>query len=225
MKTIYVGMSADLIHPGHINLLKKAAMHGEVIVGLLTDQAIASYKRLPFMKYSQRKEVIENIKYVKKVVIQDSLSYKKNILSLKPDFVIHGDDWKEGVQKNTRAEVIDTLKTYGGELIEIPYTEGISSGKIKSVINDLGTTPDNRLAMLRRLLNAKNTIIINEVHSGLSGLITEKVSIEKDNKTVQFDGMWSSSLTDSASKGMPDIEAVDITSRLQCVSSIFYVST
>ena len=225
MKTIYVGMSADLIHPGHINLLKKAAMHGEVIVGLLTDQAIASYKRLPFMKYSQRKEVIENIKYVKKVVIQDSLSYKKNILSLKPDFVIHGDDWKEGVQKNTRAEVIDTLKTYGGELIEIPYTEGISSGKIKSVINDLGTTPDNRLAMLRRLLNAKNTIIINEVHSGLSGLITEKVSIEKDNKTVQFDGMWSSSLTDSASKGMPDIEAVDITSRLQSVSSIFNVST
>ncbi len=225
MKTIYVGMSADLIHPGHINLLKQAAIHGQVIVGLLTDKAIASYKRLPFMNFHQRKEVIENIKYVNRVVIQDSLSYRKNILSLKPDFVIHGDDWKEGVQKNTRAEVIESLKTYGGKLIEIPYTEGISSSKIKNIINELGTTPDNRLGMLRRILNAKNTIIINEVHNGLSGLITEKTVIQKDNKIIQFDGMWSSSLTDSASKGMPDIEAVDITSRLQSVSSIFNVST
>ena len=225
MKTIYVGMSADLIHPGHINLLKKASEYGNVIVGLLTDSAIAKYKRLPFMSFDQRKEVIENIKYVYKVVVQETLSYKKNLISFKPNYVIHGDDWKEGIQKETRSEVIECLNTYGGKLIEIPYTEGISSSKIKNIMNDLGTTPDNRLGMLRRLLNAKPTIIINEVHNGLTALITEKINVQENNQFKDFDGMWASSLTDSTSKGMPDIEAVDITSRLQSVTSIFNVST
>ena len=225
MKTIYVGMSADLIHPGHINLLKKASEYGNVIVGLLTDSAIASYKRLPFMNFDQRKKVIENIKYVHRVEVQETLSYKKNLLSLKPNFVMHGDDWKEGIQKETRSEVIECLDTYGGKLIEIPYTEGISSSKIKKIMNELGTTPDNRLGMLRRLLNAKPTIILNEVHNGLTALITEKINVHENTLVKEFDGMWASSLTDSASKGMPDIEAVDITSRLQSVSSIFNVSS
>ena len=218
-------MSADLIHPGHINLLKKASEYGNVIVGLLTDSAIAKYKRLPFMSFDQRKEVIENIKYVYKVVVQETLSYKKNLISIKPNYVMHGDDWKEGIQKETRSEVIECLNTYGGKLIEIPYTEGISSSKIKNIMNDLGTTPDNRLGMLRRLLNAKPTIIINEVHNGLTALITEKINVQENNQFKDFDGMWASSLTDSTSKGMPDIEAVDITSRLQSVTSIFNVST
>ena len=225
MKKIYVGMSADLIHPGHINLLKQASLYGQVIVGLLTDKAITSYKSIPFMNFDQRKVVIENIKYVHEVVTQNSLSYKANIEKLRPDFVMHGDDWKNGIQKNTRSEVITTLNTYGGKLIEIPYTEGISSSKIKNIMNELGTTPGNRLSMLRRLLNAKDTVIISEVHTGLSGLINESTSVELNGKILQFDGMWSSSLTDSASKGMPDIEAVDITSRLQSINSILNVTT
>ena len=225
MKTVYVGMSADLVHPGHINLLKNASSYGNVIVGLLTDKAISSYKRMPYMKFEHRKEVIENIKYVNQVILQETLSYRSNLEQLKPDYVIHGDDWRNGIQKETRAEVIDVLNSYGGKLIEIPYTEGISSSSIKNTMRELGTTPGIRLSMMKRLLNANDTITINEVHNGLSGLITDNIKVELEDQTLEFNGMWSSSLTDSSSKGMPDIEAVDMTSRLQSVSSILNVTT
>ena len=225
MKKIYVGMSADLIHPGHINLLKEASKYGEVIVGLLTDKAISTYKRMPYMKFDQRKEVIENIKHVYQVELQETLSYRQNLERLKPDYVIHGDDWRSGIQQETRAEVIEVLNSYGGKLIEIPYTEGISSSNIKNTMNELGTTPGNRLSMMKRLIDAYDIITINEVHNGLSGLITDNLKTIVEGKSIEFDGMWSSSLTDSASKGMPDIEAVDMTSRLQSVSSILNVTT
>lgn len=214
MKKVYIGMSADIIHPGHLNIISKGAELGEVTVGVLTDQAIASYKRLPYLNFEQRKLIIENIKNVKHVISQDSLDYTENLLKIKPDYVVHGDDWKEGVQRTTRQTVIDTLKNWGGKVVDVPYTKGVSSTKFIEKVKSIGITPQNRLKMLRRLINAKALVRIIESHSGLTGLIAENIKIEKENKIYEFDGMWSSSLTDSTSKGKPDIEAVDVTTRL-----------
>jgi len=225
IKKVYVGMSADLIHPGHINIIKEAANLGDLTIGLLTDSAIASYKRIPYMTYQQRKSVIENIKGVDKVVPQKTLDYSDNLRKIRPDIVVHGDDWKEGVQRKTRQQVIDVLNEWGGSLIELSYTTGISSTQIQHNLKEIGTTPNIRLSMLRRMLNAKPLIRVNEVHHGLSGLITEKVSAERNGVAVKFDAMWSSSLTDSTAKGKPDIEAVDMTSRMQTVNDIFDVTT
>lgn len=222
MKKVYVGMSADLVHPGHMNILKVAAEYGDVTVGLLTDKAIASYKRLPYMTYSQRKSVIENIKGVKEVIPQDTLDYRPNLELLKPDFVVHGDDWKEGVQAKTRQQVIDTLALWGGELIEPSYTDGISSTALNKSLKELGTTPDIRRSRLRRLIDSKEVVRIMETHNALSGLIVENI---KANNGIEYDGMWSSSLTDSTSKGKPDIEAVDVTARINTVNEIFEVTT
>ena len=225
MKIVYVGMSADLIHNGHISILKKAASLGEVTVGLLTDSAIASYKRIPYMRYEQRKTIVSEIKGVCNVVPQMTLDYRVNLKKIKPDFVVHGDDWKEGVQRETRQQVIDTLDEWGGELVELAYTDGISSTQLVETLKEIGTTPNIRLGMLRRLLNAKPLIRVNEVHHGLSGLITEKTSVICNGKKVSFDAMWSSSLTDSTAKGKPDIEAVDMTSRMHSVNDVFDVTT
>jgi len=220
--TIYVGMSADLVHPGHMNILKEAAKLGEVTVGLLTDKAIASYKRLPYMTYEQRKDVIENIKGVLKVIPQDTLDYRPNLEALKPDIVVHGDDWKEGVQSKTRQQVIDTLSSWGGELVEVSYTKGICSTDINKSLRELGTTPDIRRSRLRRLIDSKDVVRIMESHNALSGLIVETI---KGDNGVEYDGMWSSSLTDSTSKGKPDIEAVDVSTRINTINEIFEVTT
>jgi len=224
-KIIYVGIAVDILHPGHMNVLREAHKYGDIVIGLLTDKAIATYKRVPYMSYEQRKSVIENVKGVCNVVKQETLDYTKNLLELKPDYVIHGDDWRYGVQKKTRQQVIETLAIWGGKLIEVPYTEGISTSYMVESIRELGTTPNIRLSMLRRLLESKSLIRVNEVHHGLSGLITEKLEIERKGVPVRFDAMWSSSLTDSSAKGKPDIEAVDMTSRMQSVNDIFDVTT
>ncbi|MDX4028253.1 phosphoenolpyruvate mutase [Aliarcobacter skirrowii] len=221
-KKVYVGMSADLVHPGHMNILKVAATLGDVTVGLLTDKAIASYKRLPYMTYEQRKAVIENIKGVKEVIPQDTLDYRPNLELIKPDIVVHGDDWKEGVQAKTRQQVIDTLALWGGELIEPSYTDGISSTALNKSLKELGTTPDIRRSRLRRLIDSKEVVRIMETHNALSGLIVENI---KGDNGIEYDGMWSSSLTDSTSKGKPDIEAVDVTARINTVNEIFEVTT
>jgi phosphoenolpyruvate phosphomutase len=224
-KKVYVGMSADLIHPGHTNIIREAAKLGEVTVGVLTDSAIASYKRLPFMTYEQRKDVVENIKGVFKVIAQDTLDYRNNLNLIKPDIVVHGDDWKEGVQFKTRQQVIDTLDKWGGELVEIPYTKGISSTQLNESLSIIGTTVDVRRARLRRLINAKPIVRILEAHNALSALIAENTEVPRNAKMVSFDGVWSSSLTDSTAKGKPDIEAIDITSRINAVNDIFEVTT
>ena len=221
-KIIYVGMSADLVHPGHMNILKKAAKLGDVTVGLLTDKAIASYKRLPYMTYAQRKEVIENIKGVKEVIPQETLDYRPNLEKIKPDIVVHGDDWKEGVQSKTRQQVIDTLSKWGGELVEVEYTAGISSTQLNNSLKEIGTTPDIRRSRLRRLIDAKPIVRIMESHNALSGLIVETI---KSDSGIEYDGMWSSSLTDSTSKGKPDIEAVDVSTRINTINEIFEVTT
>ena len=218
-------MSADLVHPGHINLLEAASKYGEVIVGLLTDQAIASYKRVPHMTFDQRRAVVENIRQVSKVVAQQTLDYSDNLRAIQPDFVVHGDDWQTGVQTETRRKVVDVLAEWGGELIEVTYTEGISSTSLNEAIKQVGTTPGVRLGRLRRLLNSVPLVRLLEAHDGLSSLIVENITSERNGKAVEFHGTWLSSLTDSTSRGKPDIEAVDVTSRLQTVNEIFEVTS
>jgi phosphoenolpyruvate phosphomutase / 2-hydroxyethylphosphonate cytidylyltransferase len=225
MKKVYVAMSADLIHPGHLNIIKKATKYGELIVGVLTDEAIASYKRLPFLDFEQRKMIVENLKGVKKVIAQETLDYVPNLEKIKPDYVVHGDDWKTGVQRETRQRVLDVLKKWGGELVEPAYTPGISSTKLNVGLKEIGTTPGIRQRRLRRLLNAKDIVRIIEAHNGLTGLIVENTNIITDGKKDEFDGMWLSSLTDSTAKGKPDIGAVDLTSRMQTVNDILEVTT
>ena len=225
MKKVYVGMSADLIHPGHINIIKEATKLGEVTVGLLTDKAIASYKRLPFLTYEQRKTVIEQIKGVQNVVRQFTLDYTSNLREIKPDYVVHGDDWGSGVQAGTRQKVVDALNEWGGKLIEVPYTPGISSTQLHNDLKAIGTTPNIRLKTLNRLVQSKSFVRVLEVHNGLTGLIVENLKIEQDGAVQEFECMWSSSLTDSTAKGKPDIEAVDMTSRMATVNSIFEVTT
>jgi phosphoenolpyruvate phosphomutase / 2-hydroxyethylphosphonate cytidylyltransferase len=222
---VYIGMSADIIHPGHLNIIKEGAKLGKVTVGVLTDQAIASYKRLPYLDFDQRKIILENVKNVEKVIAQETLDYVPNLLIEKPDFVVHGDDWKEGTQKITRQRVVDTIKEWGGKVIDIPYTHGISSTKLNEKIKTIGTTPEIRLKRLRRLIFAKPIVRILESHSGLTGLIVENVKVNINGLDKEFDGMWSSSLTDSTSKGKPDIEAVDITTRLHGLNDTLECTT
>jgi phosphoenolpyruvate mutase len=224
-KTVYVGMSADLIHPGHLNIIRKAAELGEVTIGLLTDEAIASYKRLPHMTFEQRKTIIESIKGVSRVVPQASLDYTSNLRDLRPDYVVHGDDWREGVQKKTRQAVVDTLREWGGELVEVPYTQGISSTQLNKAVQEIGTTPDVRRNRLRRLLKTKPILRLMEAHNGLTGLIVENISAETAGGRREFDGIWASSLTESVAKGKPDIEAVDVTSRVRTLNDILEVTT
>lgn len=224
-KLVYIGMSADLVHPGHLNIIKEGAKLGEVVVGVLTDEAIASYKRLPYMSYEQRKAIVENIKGVSRVVPQKTLDYRPNLKSLKPDFVVHGDDWKYGVQQETRQQVIDTLKKWGGELVEPEYTKNISSTAIHRALKEIGTTPDIRLKRLRRLLGSKPIVRGIEVHNGITGLIVEHVSVNRENKKEEFDFMWLSSLTDSTARGKPDTELVDSTTRLGTIHDVLEVST
>ena len=221
MSDVYVGMCADLIHHGHLNIIKEAKKYGYVTVGLLTDSAIASYKRLPALSYKERKIVVENIVGVGRVVPQETLDYIPNLEKYKPDFVVHGDDWKEGVQKQVRQGVIDKLEEWGGVVVDVPYTKGVSSTKLHNHLKEIGTTPDVRRKMLKRLIESKPIVRVLEAHNGLTGLIVEKTKVGND----EFDAMWLSSLTHSASKGKPDNQYVDITTVSQTLSEIFDVTT
>ena len=198
---------------------------GDVVIGLLIDSAIAGYQRLPYMRYEERKVVLEAIGGVKEVVPQETLNCVPNLLKIKPDYVLHRDDWNTGVLRETRQRVIDTLNQWGGELIEPDPMPGITATALHHAIREVGTTPERRLSMLRRLLEARPLLRIIEAHSGLTGLIAETVSVESDNKVREFDGIWMSSLTDSTVKAKPDIEYVDMTSRMNTVSDILETTT
>ena len=225
-KLVYLGMSADIVHTGHLNIIHEARKYGDyVIVGVLTDEAIASYKRLPYLNYEQRSTIIANIKGVDEVIPQTTLDYRPNLERLHPDYVLHGDDWKQGVQANTRQQIIDCMAAWGGKVIDVPYTKGISSTMLNERLKEIGTTPDIRLKRLGRLINAKKIVRICESHNGLTGLIIENTSVTVNNVKREFDGMWASSLTDSVSKGKPDIEAVDLTTRLQGLNDALEVTT
>ena len=224
-KKVYLGMIADIMHPGLINIINEGAKHGDLIIGLFTDKAIAQHKRLPYLTYEQRRNVVESIRGVSQVVPQDEWSYAPNLRQLKPDYMIHGDDWLTGPDRELRDEAIAALQEWGGQLIEIPYTKGIDSSSLDKEIKSIGTTPDVRLKTLRRLIVAKRTVRILEVHNGLSGLIAENLEVKSGLCNEAFDGMWSSSLTDSTSKGKPDIEAVDLTTRMQDLTNILECTT
>jgi len=224
-KIVYVAMSIDLVHPGHLNIINKASMLGEVVVGLLTDKAIASYKRVPIMEYKDRFKVVSALKNVSKVIPQNTHDYRPNLRKIKPSYVIHGDDWKHGVQKKIRSNVIHELKKWNGKLVEVPYTKGISTTKLIDIERKIGTTPDIRRKALSRCLNSRSLTKFIDIHSGLSGLIAEKTKIITNGKVEEFDGMWASSLTNTAVKGKPDIEAVDLTERLQLINEVLEVTT
>lgn len=218
-------MSADLIHPGHLNIINEAQKYGEVIIGLLTDQAIASYKRLPYLTYEQREIIVKAIKGVAEVVPQETLDYVPNLRKIKPDYVVHGDDWKTGIQQDIRAKIINALAEWGGQLIEVPYTKGISSTYLNARVKEIGTTSEIRMKQLRRLIDAKPIVRVIEAHNGLTGLIAENIKVIKNNQSREFDAIWISSLTDSTAKGKPDIELVDLTSRITTISDILEVTT
>jgi len=222
---VYVALSADFIHPGHLKILKEARKLGEVIIGVLTDEAIATYKRLPVLNYKQRKEIIENLQGVSEIIPQNSLDYTENLRKIKPDFVVHGDDWKEGPLKNTRLRVIEVLKEWGGKLVEPEFTAGLNSGQLIRDKFGVGTTPEKRLKKLRYLIQMKPIVRILEAHNGLTGRIVELTGIYEGETFREFDGMWESSLTDSTSKGKPDTGAVDITSRIRTINEILDVTT
>lgn len=222
MPIAYIGMTVDILHHGHINVIEQARKHGDVLVGLLTDAAIADHKRLPYLNYEQRKKIVENIRGVVRVVPQEDWSYAPNLRRYRPDFMVHGDQWQDPAN---RAKALAALAEYGGQLIEIPYTPGVSSHELLAQLNQLGTTAEIRRRTLKRLLAAKPISRFIEAHNPISALIAEHARVEVGAKVRQFDGFWSSSLTDSTSRGKPDIEALDISSRLANINDIFEVTT
>ena len=194
-------------------------------MGLLTDKAVASYKKLPYLNFDQRRVIIQNIKYVDKVIPQNTLDHTENLNKIKPDYVVHGDDWKKGYLKKTRSQVIKCLSKWGGKLIEPKYTKKISSEIYKKKIYEVGTTPDIRRERLKRLINSKDLVRILESHSALTGLIIEKLKVKKNDHFFEFDGMWSSSLTDSCLRGKPDNQSVDYSTRLNGLSETLDATT
>lgn len=224
-KTVYIALAADILHHGHMKILSEGKKHGEVTIGLLTDEAIAAYKRLPILNYEQRKMIAENIKGVVRVVAQETLDYTSNLNALKPDVVIHGDDWKVGIQKEVRTKVINTLNKWGGQLIEITYTDEVSISKLDKLLKEIGTTPEKRRSQFQLSLQLKPITRILEAHNGLTGLVVENSKVSDNGSVREFDAIWISSLCDSTAKGKPDIELVDFTSRLNTVNEILEVTT
>ncbi len=224
-RTVYMCFSTDIIHGGHIEIIRKAQKLGKLIIGVLSDEAVASYKRMPLVPASERKRLFENIAGVYKVVDQSTLSYRENLEKYKPAIVVHGDDWCSGFQRPIRDEVTSILASYGGKLVEYPYS---SDQKYKDIDNrsraDLAM-PDIRRGRLRRVLDAKGTISVMEAHDGLTGLIVENTIVYQNGGARQFDAMWISSLCDSTAKGKPDIELVDMTSRFRTIEDITEVTT
>ena len=224
-RTVYMCFSTDLIHGGHIEIIRKARRLGRLIIGVLSDEAVASYKRFPLVPCAERMRLFANIAGVSRVVEQKSLSYRENILEYRPDIVVHGDDWCSGFQKPVRDEVVSLLSEYGGKLVEFPYSLGEEYQEIQKRQRADLAMPDLRRGRLRRLLAMKGLVTVMEAHDGLTGLIVENTVVHEDGGARQFDAMWLSSLCDSTAKGKPDIELVDMTSRFRTIDDIMEVTT
>ena len=224
-RTVYMCFSADMLHGGHISIIRKAEKLGKLIIGVLTDEAIASYKRFPLIQFSERKNLFENISGVSRVVEQKTLSYTEILRELRPTYVVHGDDWRTGFQKPVRDEVVSVLAEYGGQLVEYPYSKESRYEELAKLSRAELSMPDLRRGRLRKLINMKSCITAIEAHSGITGLIAEKTTVFQAGKTFQFDAMWVSSLCDSTAKGKPDIELVDMTSRFHTINDIMEVTT
>ena len=224
MKQVYICFSTDIIHNGHLSILKKAAALGEVTVGILTDEVVASYKHYPLIPLDERIAMFESLKYVSRVVVQESLDYTDILNQLRPDVVVHGDDWLVGYQANIRQKVIETLKAWNGELVEYPSTHTPTEETLSS-LDSLLSLPETRRSRLRKLMAYKPCLSVCEAHNGITGLIVEKTAVDTPAGRRQFDAMWVSSLCDSTAKGKPDIELVDMTSRLNTLEEIMEVTT
>lgn len=224
-KSVYMCFSTDLIHSGHISIIKNAAALGRLTIGVLSDEAVASYKRFPLLPYEERRTMFENISGVSRVVEQRTLSYRENLERYRPDIVVHGDDWKTGLQKPIRDEVIRVLNEYGGELVEFPYSSDEKYIELeKRSLAEL-SAPGIRRSRLRKAIEMKGLVTAMEAHSGLTGLIVENTCVCENGGLRQFDAMWVSSLCDSTAKGKPDIELVDMTSRFRTIDDIMEVTT
>lgn len=224
-RTVYMCFSTDIIHSGHISIIKKAQKLGKLIIGVLSDEAVASFKRFPLIPFGERKSLFENISGVYRVVEQKALSYADNLSALKPDYVVHGDDWKTGFQTPIRDEVISILSEYGGKLVEFPYSKEEKYDALDKQFRSQLSMPDIRRGRLKKLIDMKGCVTAIEAHSGITGLIAEQTTVLQDGKTYQFDAMWISSLCDSTAKGKPDIELVDMTSRFRTIDDIMEVTT
>ena len=224
-KTVYMCFSADVLPSGHIAIIKKAQELGELTIGVLSDEAIAGYKRFPMIPFAERVALFENIVGVDKVVEQKELSYVETLKKLKPNYVVHGDDWKEGFQKPIREEVIETLKAWSGELVEFPYSNSETYDELEKQVRARLGMPDSRRGRLKKLIELKGCINAIESHSGITGLIAETTTVIENGKTFGFDAIWMSSLCDSTAKGKPDIELVDMTSRFRTIDDIMEVTT
>jgi phosphoenolpyruvate phosphomutase len=217
-KKIYVPMGADIIHEAHLNIIKKAKQYGDVIIGLFSDKAISEYKRLPLISYEQRYAMMDKIKGITMIVKQDSWNYSKNLKKIKPDYLIHGDDWKTGIQKEMRKKVIKIMSSWNGKVIEVPYSKNISNQTVKSIKNSFFFSSENRVSRLKRLLNSKTIVRLIECHSPLVGMVIESLKLERKNKFIEFDGLWSSSLTDSLLFAKEDNQSLDLSARIQTLN-------
>ena len=224
-RTVYMCFATDIIHGGHIAIIKKAQKLGKLIVGVLSDEAVASYKRMPLVPASERRVMFENIAGVHRVVEQRTLSYRENLEKYRPDFVVHGDDWQTGFQRPIRDEVTAILATYGGKLVEYPYGRDPQYAEIDARTRRDLAMPDIRRGRLKRMIDAKGLVTAMEAHDGLTGLIVENTVVHQEGGAHQFDAMWISSLCDSTAKGKPDIELVDMTSRFRTIEDIAEVTT
>ncbi len=224
-RTVYMCFSTEYIHSGHMAIINKARRLGRLIIGVLSDEAVSSFKRYPLIPFAERKALFENLAGVERVVTQDTLSYAKNLRELKPDYVVHGNDWCEGFQKPIRQEVCEVLAEYGGKLVEYPYSNNPVYKELDANHRSEASMPDVRRGRLRKLINMKGLVTAMEAHSGITGLIVENTKVLQDGKTYQFDAMWVSSLCDSTAKGKPDIELVDMTSRFRTIDDIMEVTT
>ena len=225
MKKVYTCFCTDFIHDGHLNIIREAQKYGNVIVGVLSDKAMIKYNKFPTISFSERIELIKNIKGVTDVIVQEDVMYDKVVEKIKPDYVIHGDNWCEGPMKVIRDNVVGLMKKYGGQVIDVPYTKNERTNLIDAKYELRRGMPEYRRKRLRELINLRDIVKTIEVHSGLTGLIAEKTIVENDGELDQFDAMWISSLCDSTAKGKPDIELVDMTSRFRTISDVMEVTT
>lgn len=225
MKKVYMSFSADILHYGHIEIMKKAAKMGELIIGVLTDDVIVQYKRAPLVSFENRCKMFEDFKFVHQIVKKNTLSYEPILKKYHPDIIIHGDDWVTGVKSRVRTELIELLKEYGGELVELPYNEEYDVNLVEETMYDRMSMPEIRRGMLKKMLKIKPFVRVMEAHDGITGLIVENTSYDSENGHFEFDAMWESSLCDSTSRGKPDIELIDWSDRISRINEIMEVTT
>ena len=225
MKKVYTCFCTDVIHEGHLNILKRAGEYGEVYVGVLSDAAMVGFNRFPTIPIEQRMEIVRQTGLAKEVLLQQEIMYDQVIEKLRPDYVVHGDNWSNGPEKVIRENVINNLEKFGGELVEIPYTYNENVKRIDDQMKEKLAMPEFRRKRLRQLIEMRPIVKTLEVHSGLTGLIAEKTVVESNGQPDQFDAMWISSLCDSTAKGKPDIELVDMSSRIRTIDDVMDVTT